>query len=154
MIKETEAVDLPSPTEALSWWVRNKNKMCGAILLLIGFFGGNVDRITEIARDLVPDLSGNTQDKQGDGDVQSAPYYPEPEPEPQIPAPVNISDTILEDMKNKVDNNSDNINELQMKQQTLIDDIGDFGKKVEDLKGKVELLDVDEDDNNGQIPIE
>jgi len=144
-IQPQEGIDLPSPTETLSWWIKNKNKVCGAILVLIGFFGGNVDRVTQIARDIIPDLSGSKQDN---GD--SAPYYPEPEEE--------VNQDLIEGIKNKVNDNRSNINELQVRQESLVRDIGEFGIKVEDLKGKVELLEVEnetkEEDNHGQIPIE
>ena len=150
-IQPQEGIDLPSPTETLSWWIKNKNKVCGAILLLIGFFGGNVDRVTQIARDIIPDLSGSKQDNGGDGDVQSLPYYPEPAEEPTDP-------DLIEDIKDKVNDNASDINNLQVRQESLVRDIGEFGIKVEDLKDKVELLEVEdetkEEDNNGQIPIE
>lgn len=148
-IKQEDSLELPSPTETLSWWIKNKNKICGAILVLIGFFGGNVDRVTQLARDIVPDLSGNKPDDGGDGDVQSLPYYPDPEEEPTDP-------DLIEDIKDKVNDNASDINNLQMRQESLVRDIGEFGLKVEDLKDKVELLEdeTEEEDNNGQIPIE
>ncbi len=143
-IKQEEGIELPSPVETLTWWVKNKNKICGAVLVLIGFFGGNADRVVEIVRDIIPDLSA--KDSQGDNDDfnQNIPAIPIPEPEE------------LSEMRNQVENNATNINDLQIKQEALIDDIGEFGSKVDELKGKVELLDLDEEDEEtgGQIPIE
>jgi len=144
-IKQEEGIELPSPVETLTWWVKNKNKICGAVLVLIGFFGGNADRVVEIARDIIPDLS-TKDDSQGDSDDsnQNIPAIPIPEPEE------------LSEMRSQVEDNASNINDLQIKQEALIDDIGDFGTKVDELKDKVELLDLDEEDEetNGQIPIE
>lgn len=33
--------------EKLTWWIKNRNKVYGTVLFLIGLVGGNVDRVNE-----------------------------------------------------------------------------------------------------------
>jgi hypothetical protein len=34
--------------DAVSWWVKNKNKVYAAILVIVGVLGGNADRVNEL----------------------------------------------------------------------------------------------------------
>jgi len=39
----------------LAWWIKNKNKVYGIILVAIGMLGGNADRISKTIADILPD---------------------------------------------------------------------------------------------------
>jgi hypothetical protein len=34
--------------DAVTWWVKNKNKVYAAILVIVGVLGGNADRVNEL----------------------------------------------------------------------------------------------------------